>query len=445
MELALPLKIILAFLLGGVIGLEREINERKVTVHHEKPTAPLGLRTFSIVTGMGAIAGILYQDFPALSILFAASFVILLSIYYVLDSIGSKDIGMTTELAILFSFLIGILIAIEIIPLHFIIALTVVLILLLSRKHAIKTVVEEIQQTEVNAFVGFAIIAAVILPFLPNTTYSLSDAPLLLNIFKNFGFERSQLVNLDLFNPFTLWLIVVLITGVDFLGYILEKTFGKKKGWLVASAAGGFISSTSTTQTLAVNSKHSKKQNHFVAAAVVANLVSFIQIGLLIAPLNGAFFASLLPILFMMILTAGAITYYFLKKDESDQKNLSDSETEDKEIFNFASALKFAVLFLIINIVSKLALTFFGNSGFLAATGIGSFIGLDAVIINTAQLVGKSIDASLGVTAFILANAVNLGVKTIYSFVQGNREFAQKFGISVAAIIIVSIITSLIF
>jgi uncharacterized membrane protein (DUF4010 family) len=95
---------------------------------------------------------------------------------------------------------------------------------------------------------------------------------------------------------------------------------------------------------------------------------------------------------------------------------------------------------LIIQLISRIALEFFGQSGFLAATAIGSLTGLDAVIINTSQLAGKQIEVTLAVIALILANAVNLTSKTIYSFLQGNQEFAIKFGLSMGFVALSSVV-----
>lgn len=98
-------------------------------------------------------------------------------------------------------------------------------------------------------------------------------------------------------------------------------------------------------------------------------------------------------------------------------------------------ALKFASLYILISIVSKGALTLFGQSGFLVATGLGALIGLDAVMINTAQLAGDTISITIAVVAFILANGVNLLGKSVYSFLQGERSFAMKFSFSMLLLI----------
>src|SRR5688572_1983645 len=104
-----PAHMILALILGALIGLEREINERKdlASTKSKEKTALLGLRTFSLVAGLGSIAGLLYFGFPLVSTALVVLFSALLLIFYVFDNTLTKDIGITTEIALIYSFLIG--------------------------------------------------------------------------------------------------------------------------------------------------------------------------------------------------------------------------------------------------------------------------------------------------------------------------------------------------
>lgn len=434
--LEIPLKILIALALGAVIGLEREINEKKnIGAGKQKAVALLGLRSFALTTGLGVIAGFSQiLGFPALAIFIGVSFIILLTIFYVLDSSQTKDPGLTTEVALVYSFVLGALIAIDIFPMQVIIAITIVLILLLSRKSQIKGVIEDIQKREINAFISYAILALVILPFLPNTSITLSDMGGVTNFFKQIGFDASRIQNIEIINPFKLWMIVVLITGVDMGGYILEKTLGQKRGWIAASVAGGFISSTATVVSLAKQSKETARKNPLLAAAMFANMVSFFPILIIIATLNIQLFQAAFLTLALIIVSAGAIGTYFLVKREAKATKVKQKAKQDK-IFSLTTALKFAGLYLAVSIVSRLALEFFGQTGFLLASGIGALPGIDAVVINTAQLAGERISLFTATLALIIINAVNLIAKSVYSFTQGDKSFATKYAISMAIII----------
>lgn len=439
-------KLLLSFILGAVIGLEREINEKKTTNPHKAPWAVLGIRSFSLITVLGTIVGFMYAGSAPLALLIAAAFMALLLIFYYLNSTSTGDIGITTEIAVMYCFVIGALVATDLFPIQITIALTVVAMLLLSQKERIKSVVSDIQHKELNALISYALLAAVVLPFLPNESFSLSDMGGLYGFLSNVGLPIDTVSSIDIINPFKTWLVLVLVTGVDLISYILGRVIGEKRGWLLTSIIGGFVSSTATTQSVAQQSKETSRTNHLVGAAIAANLASFFQIAFLIGLVNGAFVSQLGMVLLCMIAVSGALLFYFLKSDEKPERNANqDLKTKPTQILDVPGALRFTGLYLLISILSKIALSVFGNTGLLVATGIGSLIGLDAVMVNTAQLAGSRIPFELAATAFIVANGVNLAAKSVYSYVLGSREFTMKFGLSMAAIVAASAVGLILF
>lgn len=432
--LDLPLKLGLSLILGAVIGFEREINEKREedTLVKERNTAVLGIRSFSLLAALGGITGALAISYIPLAVLVGFAFFSLLTLYYFFDVKSTGDYGFTTEISVIYAYLIGLLLMLEILPIQIIVAFTVVVTLLLSRKKQIKSFVNDVNHNQINAFISFGIIALVILPFLPNTSYALSDIPFIKQLLTNFQVPAETLAELKVFNPFKIWLLVALITGLDIVGYILERIIGQKKGWILTSIAGGFISSTATTQSLAQESKNAKSTSHLLAAALLSNLTSFFQIGILILVSNPAFFISLLPTLISMIIVSSLVTVFFLTRKDSSKTTV---KLQQHEIFNLAPALKFAFIFFLITVISKIALELFGESAFLLTTALGAFAGLDAVMLNTSELARQTISVQLAVQAFIVANGVNLLAKTAYSYLQGSKEFTYKFFIGVLFII----------
>lgn len=433
-------RIILGFILGAVIGLEREINEKKTSNFQRVATATLGIRSFSLTTALGVIAGIIHTQFVQLALLIGAAFFFLVLIFYYLDSNSTEDHGFTTELAAIYGFVIGLLIGTNIVPAQLVIAITIIVILLLSQKTKIKDVIEDVNKSELNAFISYAILAAVIMPFLPNTNYSIADLNGLSTFLKNISVPISKVLEIDIINPFKIWVVLVLITGVDLISYTLSRILGKKKGWIITSILGGFVSSTSTTQSIAQQSKKTQHNNHLVAAAVVSNMASFFQIAFLIGLVNGNFFIQLWPILGAMILMSAVIVIYFLKKREKINQTTDDTVKEEITIIDLSAALRFVGLYLGISILSKIGLVFFGNNGFLILVAIGAMIGLDAVMINTSQLAGTRVSYDVAVSAFIIANTVNLAAKSIYCRIAGSKLFSKKFTFSMALIILSSFV-----
>jgi uncharacterized membrane protein (DUF4010 family) len=442
-------KLLIALIIGAVIGLERESHNHRAG----KPTVDdipgtVGIRTFSLVAALGAVSGLIFSDYFPVFVFISSALAALLISYYILHSLLTKDPGFTTEIGLLYGFLIGLFVSLEIFPIQLTLAFSVILILILSRKSDIQLILRGIHREELHAFISYALIALAILPFLPNTGYSLSDFPQVEKIANLFNWNIKKIAEIEIINPFKLWFVVVAITGIDMLGYLFERVIGTKRGRLLASIVGGFISSTATTIALAQESKKIKKSvNYLVTSAIFANVASFFPLLILISLINGSFLMNAIPVFIGSILSGCAVGYYFFKKKD-DSKTLSKAKEikgiKESEIFAVVPALKFALLFLGVTIVTRSALELFGQAGFLITSSLAALTNMDAVTINTATLVGKTITLPTAVIAIILMNAVNLIGKSAYSYIQGNKEFAAKFTISAIAMISASL-TGLLF
>ncbi len=425
-------KLVISLLMGAVIGLERESGPKN-------EWAIGGIRTFSLIGLLGALCGLLYTNnlmfFCILSAVMFGAFVIA---YYAIGAYHSKEMGITSELAVLFTFLIGLLTIVEIIPLSILVALFVVVVLLLSLKSKTRALAAGVSRLELDSFVSYAIIALVVMPFLPNVAYTVMDIPFVSAIIHNFNFQLGSFGTLELINPQKIWLVVVLITGIDVFAYILGKIIGSQKSFTLTSFVAGFISSTSATQLLAQKSKRTGLAHYFVGAALISNMASFLQIFLLVGPLNIRWLISLLPSLMGMIISAIVLAFFFLRKKEPHEK-APDSEVSGK-IFSLLPALKFAGLLVVVKIVTKVSLLWFGQSGFIISSVLASLVGLDAVLINLAELAGTTITFKFATLTFLLVNATNLGSKTLYSSLQGGKKFARYFLASAAVIVLSSFI-----
>lgn len=424
-------KLVLAIILGATVGLEREGS-------NQGSGALGGIRTYSLIALLGALSGILFtNNFTSVALLISGGFLILLISYYISSSFTTKEFGITSELSVLITFLIGLFLILDIIPLRIIIAVFVILMLILSIKSKTTRIIAGISREELQSFISYAIIALVVWPFLPDVGYTLKDVPALSIILQNLNVDIGQFGVLELVNPRKIWMIVVLITGIDVFGYILGRIVGNKKGFALTSFVAGFVSSTSATQSLAQKSKQTSFVNNLVGAAILANLASFLQVFLLVGPLNPKWMIFIAPAILFMVLTAGVLTMIFLKKKEPEHEAESQ-ETQPKKIFSLTPALKFAGLLIVVKIVTKVCLSVFGQSGFVISSVIASLAGLDAILVNLADLAGKTISFQFAFVTFVLANATNLASKVVYSFLQGTKEFTVKFLVGAIAIVISS-------
>lgn len=428
------LKLLLSLLFGATIGLERESSKQG----ESRAGSVGGIRTFALISLVGSLAGLfIIHDYAALAMVLIAAFFILLISYYIIEAISTKDFGITSELSAFVTFLIGLLVMTNIIPLQITVAVLVILIFIMSLKSRTTQLVAGVTRHEIQSFISYAIIALVALPVLPDYAYKLKDIPVLPELFNGMNIDLTKFDNLDLINPRKIWFIVVLITGIDVFGYILGRLVGNKNGFALTSFMAGFVSSTSATQSLAQKSSKSKFINHLVGAAILANLASFLQIFLLVGPLNPKWLVSISPSIILMIISAGVMSYIFFKKKEPKETEDGGSN-KSEQIFSLMPALKFAALLIVIKIATKVCLILFGQSGFIISSIIASFAGIDAIIVTLADMAGQTITFEFAFITFLLINATNLLSKAFYSYLQGNKQFALRFLISILVIVVVS-------
>ncbi len=442
-DLSGPFRLLVAVFLGALVGVEREfIPSKKKGKKGMKVRGLSGLRTFSLISLLGGVAGLLsVSGDSVLYLIVTVGFFVLLTAYYVVGSIMIKSPGLTTELAAVYVFVMGYLVAADILPVQIVIAVAVVVTLILSMKDRTKNFISGVKRKEMSAFLTFAIIALVILPFLPNQGYVVTDIPGVTMLLDAYGVSYGALEKLEILNPFRMWLIVAFITGIEMFGHLLSRMVGEKKGWFLTSVAGGFVSSTSTVQSLALRSKEGGYINELVAAAVFANLVSFLQIVVLVAPINGEWLISITPTMLLIIgsaLVMGGWFYFKKGKKIKEIKTKKREKAEQKPIISLGSAMRFVLVLLVIRLVTKIALTFFGQAGFLVGSIAASFSGIDAVVVNLADMAGGEINIAQAWFVLVCVNATNLISKVAYSWMQGRKEFATRFALSMTVVILAS-------
>lgn len=437
----LPFQLLLSALVGAAIGLQRESNTQG-----DYPGSAGGIRTYALVSLLGGLAGFFYNErVSALFIGLCAFIGLLVLIYYVVGSTITKHAGITNELSVIFTFLIGFLITTQILAIQITVALLVVLLVILALKSKTQRLMLGISGEEITSFISYAIIALVILPFLPNVPVFIQDVPVISTMLESYNVQLGRFAEVELFNPRKIWLIVVLVTGIDVFGYVLGKLFGHKKSFTLTSFVGGFISSTSTTLSLAHKSARTGIVNSLVGAAIVANMASFFQLFLLVGPINSKWLVSITPTLILIIVTCLIAAGYFLKKEDPKRSKSKDGVDEEdagkkNRIFALMPAIKFALLLIAVKLVTKVCLVFFGQSGFIISSIIASFAGIDAIVLNLADMAGGAITFETALLTFVLVNATNLLSKTVYAFTQGNKQFGIRFMIASACIVAASFV-----
>jgi len=413
----------LSLLLGAFIGVQREIRQQKQEV---KDLA--GFRTFTLISLLGFLTGYisfeLFKDSNFLIMVLFGILLLLVLSYYIVSKNKRNGVGIMTQILVLFSFFIGLLISQD--YFYISVVLTVVISSILFLGQELHYFAKKLTKQEIFASLKFAIISAVILPVLPNKNYSLIDMPVVGNFFLNQSFISIDFLSkLDVFNFYHMWLMVVFVSGIGFIGYILIRILGANKGILLTGFLGGFMSSTALTTSFSIESKkNSMLVNPLAIGVIIACSTMFFRVLFEVMVLNSTLFWNLVVPLGLMGSAGFILAVVLLFKFSS--KNQKIGKYQMKSPFTLGPALTFAFIFLIVSFLSKLFSLLFGDSGIYILSFISGITDVDAITISLCNLAKNgSISNSVASFGITIAAAMNTMFKAGIAYYLGKHSFFQ--------------------
>jgi uncharacterized membrane protein (DUF4010 family) len=380
--LALALRFAAALGLGVLIGLERERTQKA-----EGGFA--GVRTFGLISLAGAMAA--YVDGalgrPALGIaLFAA--VAALVVVSAMITARQGDIGITTEISALLAFLLGFLCVYGNVTLAA--GLAVASGGVLALKQWLHALARRIESADVEATLKFAIVTVIILPLVPNENFG--PAPL------------------DVINPYKIWWMVVLISGLNFASYILVKVVGTEHGIGLTGLLGGLVSSTAVSLGFAQRSRTQPEQAPALALGIlVAWTVMFFRVVLLVAVIAPALARDLGLGLGALGALSLAIVLVLRRRQRSAERA---SVATGANPFELGEAIRFGVLFGVVTFAAKAAQVYLGDAGLYLAGALAGLTDVDAIALSMAQLAqGEPASEAVAARTIVIAVLANTLVK----------------------------------
>ncbi len=361
--------------LGMLIGLERE------RTRGEQRTFA-GVRTFSLVALLGATS-VYAGDQSGLpwivGLTFLAIVALVVASYHITAQEG--EIGATTEVSVLVTFLIGSLCAWDEVGIAG--AVAVAAMLLLALKGWLHDLAKRIEPSDVEATLKFAIITLIVLPLVPNTNYGPSG--------------------LEVINPYKTWLMVVLIAGLNFAGYILVKVVGREHGLGITGLLGGLVSSTAVTLSFSQRSRAEPALAPILALAILlAWTVMFFRVVVEVGVVNLALAKDLVLGMLLMGAVSLAICFLLWRRGHSSEKAEVESGHNP---FELGEAIKFGGLFAVVIFVASAAQVYFGNAGLYLAGALAGLTDVDAIALSMASLARQD-PASSGAAARTIVIAV---------------------------------------
>lgn len=433
----------LAAVLGFLIGLEREM-----TAGQQKST---GLRDFVLFALLGAVSAFTARQLEngwVVLLGLLGVVILLLSGYWARHrSGGEQDVGITTEIAAVLTFFLGVLVVEQAATLS--IALAIIILIVLSKKKTLADFRSHIQRYELEAALKLLVITFIILPILPNQPLSgyltlpmgrvisaeePSDVSVELaagqtyrageqvDIYDSRGrslgvltVERtgpdgitatyegdyfSQLTPdtriraelgieflstmFEAIVPYRVWLIVVLVSFISFVGYVLVKVLGSGAGTGLTGLVGGLASSTVTTLSFAKRSLETPTWNRYFAVAVIlASSVMFPRLIVQIAFVNQAMMKNIAaPLCVMGVAGFVVAAIYFLR---SKSESTATESLQLANPFSLASALKFGLIFATTLMVTRLAIRYLGGEWLPLVAIVSGLTDADAIAFSVSN------------------------------------------------------------
>lgn len=411
----------LSLMLGALIGIQREIRLQK---ENKKDLA--GFRTFTFISLYGFLSGYLsieiLKNTNFLLLSFSSIILLMITSYYIVSKDKNGDISIITQVLILFAYVIGLLISLNYYYISIILSVTIAVILFLSNQ--LHLFAKRLTKSEVFATLKFIIVSIVILPILPNKNYTLLELPWIGNILLEQNLFSTELISqLDVFNFYHVWLMVVFVSGIAYIGYVLMKVFGSKKGILITGLLGGFMSSTALTTSFSIQSKkESTLTTPLAIGVIIACSVMFFRVLFEVLVLNPELFFNILIPMTLMGLTGIGLAIYLLIKSRNKGEKIHEHKIHSP--FTLKPAFTFAAIFLIVSLLSKLFSILFGNSGVYLLSFISGITDVDAIVISLCGLSKQGI-LSNSVTSFgiIIASISNTFFKAGIAYYFGSKDF----------------------
>jgi len=387
-----------ALAIGVLVGVERE---RRKGDGIGRGAA--GVRTFALAALAGGIAKLTGEQ--ALIVMTAVMVVggALLSYFRT----NRADPGLTTEVALVVTYLLGIL-SVEQTALAAGLGVTVAVVLA-SRTRLHRFARETLSAQELEDLLIFAASALVVLPLLPRQ-----------------GIGPNGALNL-----FTMWRLVVIIMAVNGAGYIALRIMGARYGLSVAGFVSGFVSSAATIASLGSRSKNNPSlTTAAVTGAVLSSVATVLQMILVV----GATSPPVLRLLLPPMIAAGFVSLIYSAIMSFRMTRAPLGETlESGRAFHFRSALLLGVTVSAVMILSSTLLYWFGQRGLVLAAGLAGFADTHAAAISTATLAASGAtrpgDALFPI---LLAFTTNTLTKIFLAWTSGTREYTLLVSVGVS-------------
>lgn len=391
----------LALAIGLFVGIERERRGKDA-----------GLRTFSFAALLGALGGLLGENYALLSILMLSVLVVFLNMQTMRSNQGTE---LTTSAALIVTGFAGILSGQghTLTPA----AVGVLTAALLAWKEPLSVFSIKLSETELRSAILLAILAFVIYPALPEGSIDPWGA----------------------LEPRVAWVTVILIAGIGFVNYILWKIYGHR-GVELTGFLGGLVNSSVATRELAQRNRETQGQMTEVAyrGILFATAAMILRNAVLLAILAPAALGDSALAFLLMFVTALGLA---LTRRKAKTHTVDESEAlvlNLKSPFSLWSALKFGLLMVAIQVAGVAGQQVLGQFGVYATSFLGGLFSSSSAVAAAAALASRGAIATwvAGICA-VIASLTSVAVNLPLVMDTGDRKLTLRLAWSVGLVALI--------
>ena len=420
---------VVVLLLSLLIGL----SQRKHFLHKDSQITFGTDRTYSLI---GMLGFVLYTLQPQSLTVYMAGMLCLmlfLAAFYAYKLFKKDHSGTTSLLIALLTYTLGPLVCTQ--KLWVVILLVVSILILNEMKETFIKFSQKMNENEFINLAKFLIIAAVILPVLPN----------------------EEIIPGISLTPYNIWLSTVIISGFSYISYLLKRYIFNKSGLIVAGLLGGIYSSTATVVILTKKAAEARKEElgQYITAVFCSISTLYIKYFALLAIFNFELFSRFWYTFIIMFVVAGLVACYFhffYNKADKDSEvspapadGGNSTDNEDKNPLEFKIAILFAILFIVFTIATHYTIQHFGTSGLKTLSVLVGVTDITPFILNLFQT-ELGVESGLLITAAFNAIISNNIVKMIYGIILSRKRILKPLlcGFSIVVAVNIAVLVLLV-
>ncbi len=405
----------IALFIGALVGIEREKRQAEDLARGDiLQRGTGGLRTFILFAEAGALAAWLAVELST-PVIFVGAGVLVTAVVvagYVAASRQPGQLGLTTEVAAIVTYLLGGTVIFG--HAEIAVALAIATSAALAFRRPLHHAVEKLDRDDLFAGLKLLIATFIVLPVLPDRTI-----------------DPWQTLN-----PWRMWWLVILISGLSLVGYAATRALGARRGIPLTGLFGGIVSSTAVTLALARQSReadgHASLHHALATGILLAWATMFARIGVVLAALDLPLLRRLGPLLAVGLGVAAAAAAWHHHRGRAGKQRAEDVPLRNP--FRLAAAIRFALLFAFVLLLMRGVERYLPSAGLYVVAALAGATDVDPITLSLASPTRET-TATTAAIAIALAAASNTIVKCAMVAVLGAPSLRRHLLVATAAML----------